>query len=174
MYVSPAEVKALLERQVMMIDIRDRDEWDREHIPAARCMPLANITPDCLSEEALSQTDTVVFHCQSGIRTEQSKEQLKASVHPASALIMQGGLNAWKAAGYKVIIDHRQPFPLMRQVQITAGTLILGGTLAGALLTPLIYIIPGFVGAGLIFAGVSGWCGMAKLLSVMPWNRRRG
>jgi Protein of unknown function (DUF2892) len=29
-----------------------------------------------------------------------------------------------------------------------------------------------FVGAGLVFAGVSDWCGMARLLALMPWNRR--
>jgi len=61
----------------------------------------------------------------------------------------------------------------MRQVQITAGALALCGTIAGALLAPVFYTIPGFVGAGLVFAGVTGWCGMARLLSVMPWNNRQ-
>ena len=89
-------------------------------------------------------------------------------------LIVQGGLNGWKAAGYPVITDRRQPLPLMRQVQIVAGALVFGGTLAGASLSALFYLIPAFVGAGLLFAGLTGWCGMAKLLAVMPWNKRAG
>ena len=98
-------------------------------------------------------------------------EKLSQFVYPAQALIMQGGLNAWKAAGYPVIVDRRQPLPLMRQVQIAAGALALGGSLGGLFLTSVLYVIPGFVGAGLMLAGMTGWCGMAKLLAVMPWNR---
>ncbi|WP_370515216.1 DUF2892 domain-containing protein [Erythrobacter sp. THAF29] len=60
----------------------------------------------------------------------------------------------------------------MRQVQIAAGILILVGVVLGTLTSPLWYGLSGFVGAGLLFAGVTGWCGMANLLSLMPWNRR--
>ncbi|MFT4272849.1 MAG: rhodanese family protein [Pantoea sp.] len=171
-FATPAEINALSDH-AMLIDIRGQDEWRREHISGARSLPVEGITPGCLSKEELSQIDTVIFHCQSGMRTEQYQAQLIAAVHPAKVLIMQGGLNAWKSAGYPVITDRRQPLPLMRQVQISAGVLALGGTLAGAALAPEFYIIPGFVGAGLLFAGVTGWCGMAKLLAVMPWNKQQ-
>ena len=60
---------------------------------------------------------------------------------------------------------------LMRQVQITAGALVLAGVLLGAYVAPGWYGLSAFFGAGLVFAGVTGWCGMAKLLAVMPWNR---
>ena len=60
----------------------------------------------------------------------------------------------------------------MRQVQIAAGSLVLAGVLLGAFVAPGFYALSGFVGAGLLFAGVSGFCGMARLLAVMPWNRR--
>lgn len=168
-FVTPAEVNSLSASHVI-IDIRGHDEWRREHISDAHSLPLEDIKPGCLSDKSLSQIDTVIFHCQSGMRTEKSVEQLIASVYPAKSLIMQGGLNAWKAAGYPVTTDRLQPLPLMRQVQMTAGALVLGGTLAGATLASIFYIIPGFVGTGLIFAGATGWCGMAKLLAVMPWN----
>lgn len=171
--VTPAEVKVLSDRHVMLIDIRDEDEWRREHISTARSVPLQQIHPGCFREVSLSETDTVVFHCQSGMRTDKAAEQLKAAVYPANALIMKGGLNAWKAAGYPVLEDRRQPLPLMRQVQIAAGALAFFGTLSGAFLSPVFYLIPGFVGAGLMFAGLTGWCGMAKLLAMMPWNRHQ-
>lgn len=173
-FVTPAEAQILSERDVMLIDIRGHDEWRREHISGARSFPLEQLKPGCFSKSFLSENETVVFHCQSGMRTNNAVAQLKGAVYPAKALIMQGGLNAWKAAGYPVEIDHRQPLPLMRQVQITAGTLSLFGSLAGAALSPAFYIIPGLVGTGLVFAGVTGWCGMAKLLAIMPWNRKPG
>lgn len=171
-FITPAEAKALIERDAILMDIRGHDEWRREHISGARMVSPENSQPDDFSDTVLRETDTVIFHCQSGMRTEKFKDRLIAAVYPARALIMQGGINAWKAAGYPVITERRQPLPLMRQVQIVAGALALCGTLAGATLAAGFYIIPGIVGAGLLFAGVTGWCGMAKLLAAMPWNKR--
>ncbi|EPC7253703.1 rhodanese-like domain-containing protein [Cronobacter sakazakii] len=172
-FITPEEVHALSGQKIMLIDIRGQDEWRREHLADARTLPLEQIQPGCFDNDALAQTDMVIFHCQSGMRTEKAQQQLIAAAHPANVRIMQGGLNAWKAAGLPVITDRRQPLPLMRQVQIVAGALALGGTIAGAVVTPAFYIVPGFVGAGLMFAGITGWCGMAKLLAVMPWNQHR-
>ncbi len=59
----------------------------------------------------------------------------------------------------------------MQQVQIVAGSLVLLGVVLGYLLNPAFFLLSGFVGAGLLFAGLSGWCGMALLLAKMPWNR---
>ncbi|MDW8399764.1 MAG: DUF2892 domain-containing protein, partial [Acetobacteraceae bacterium] len=80
-------------------------------------------------------------------------------------------LEAWKAAGLPVAEDRRQPIELMRQVQIAAGSLVLVGVLLGALLHPGFFALSGFVGAGLVFAGATGTCGLAQLLRLMPWNR---
>lgn len=170
-FVSPAEARFLSERHVMLIDIRGHDEWRREHISSARSLPLEQLKPGCLSELLLRENDTILFYCQSGIRTNNALAQIITVAHPAKALIVEGGLNAWKAAGYPVQVDRSKPFPLMRQVQIIAGALILCSTLAGTLLSPAFYAIAGFVGAGLVFAGVTGWCGMAKVLGGMPWNK---
>ena len=105
------------------------------------------------------------------MRTETNADKLAAAVQPAQAKVMQGGINGWKKAGFNTVVDKKQPFPLMRQVQIAAGSLVLGGTLLGLFAAPGFFAVPLFVGCGLIFAGVSGWCGMAKLLAVMPWNK---
>ena len=68
---------------------------------------------------------------------------------------------------------HRsQPIELQRQVQIAAGSLALLGVILGATVSPLFYALAGLVGAGLTFAGLTGTCGMARLLQLMPWNRR--
>ncbi len=59
-------------------------------------------------------------------------------------------------------------------VQIAAGVLILLGVLLGYTVNGGFFLLSGAVGAGLTFAGVTGFCGMARLLATMPWNRRRG
>jgi rhodanese-related sulfurtransferase len=85
--------------------------------------------------------------------------------------MLEGGLDAWKKAGLPVSLDRSKPIDVMRQVQIVAGSLVLAGVLLGVLIAPGFYALSGFVGAGLLFAGVSGFCGMARLLALMPWNR---
>jgi hypothetical protein len=77
----------------------------------------------------------------------------------------------WKAAGYATRVDRTKPIELQRQVQIAAGTLVLLGLLLAWLAAPQFILLSAFVGGGLVFAGVSGWCGMAQLLGALPWNR---
>ena len=87
------------------------------------------------------------------------------------ARIIRGGLDAWKKAGLPVKDNAKAPLSINRQVQITAGSLVLAGALIGAFLHPAGYALSGLFGAGLIQAGISGWCGMANALAVMPRNR---
>ena len=89
------------------------------------------------------------------------------------AYVVEGGLEAWRAAGFPVRVDSKQPLPLIRQVQIGAGTLVVLSVALGYLISPWFFLLSGFVGAGLLQAGLTGWCGMAYLLQVMPWNRPR-
>lgn len=169
--ISPAEAKALLEQGAALIDIREQDEYVRENIAEAHLLSLSAIE----NGERLGPFepyDTVIFYCQSGIRSSQNAQKLAQAVAPAKALLLEGGLNAWKKEGREILADKTQPLPLMRQAQIAAGTLVLVGVLLGYTLHPGFFLLSGFVGAGLLFAGVSGFCGMARLLAVMPWNRR--
>jgi len=71
-----------------------------------------------------------------------------------------------------VKVDRHQPLELMRQVQLAAGGLVLLGVALGFLVGPGFFALSGLVGAGLMMAGATGWCGMARLLQHMPWNRR--
>jgi hypothetical protein len=80
-------------------------------------------------------------------------------------------LEGWKRAGFAVHSNRKAPLEIMRQVQIAAGVLILLGVALGALAHPGFYALSALVGAGLTFAGATGWCGMAMLLKTMPWNR---
>ena len=114
----------------------------------------------------------MIFHCQSGKRTQNAATKLSAIAAPAQVWLLEGGIDGWKAAGLPVTKDSSQPLPLMRQVQIAAGSLALLGVILGYAVSSAFFLLSGFVGAGLILAGVTGFCGMARLLDKMPWNRR--
>lgn len=151
----------------ILIDIRESDEHAREHILGARLAPLSAIDAHDFDRE---KQKIAVFHCRSGMRTQANAAKLLGRGF-AQAYYLKGGLEAWKAAGYPVHANRSAPLEIMRQVQIAAGLLILLGAALGATLNPLFYALSAFVGAGLLFAGATGWCGMAKLLKMMPWNR---
>jgi hypothetical protein len=105
------------------------------------------------------------------MRTAGACDRLAARVS-GEAFVLDGGLDAWAKAGLPVAEDRKAPMEINRQVQITAGLMILTGVVLGFLVSPAWFGLSGFVGAGLTFAGLSGTCAMARLLMVMPWNRR--
>jgi len=167
--ISPQDAADLVHHGAVLIDVRDADEHAREHIPGARHHALSRID---VETPVRAGDDILVFHCRSGARTSGNAGRLAAAAQNCQAYILEGGLDAWKKAGLPVRLDRKQPIEIMRQVQIVAGTLILLGVLLGAFVAPGFYVLSGFVGAGLLFAGLSGFCGMARLLAGMPWNKR--
>ena len=161
--ITPAEAKRrLADGSAILVDIREPLEHAREAIPGAKLYSLSTLDPTALSAMAGSGAPALIFHCQSGMRTADNAGRLSAC-GVAEAYILQGGLSGWKAAGYPTSIDHTKPIELQRQVQIAAGLLILTGLLLAWLVSPLFLGISAFVGAGLVFAGISGWCGMARV-----------
>jgi len=166
--LSAIELKRRLDSgDAVLIDIRESDEHAREHIVGARLAPLSAIDTHDFDRD---HGKTAVFHCRSGMRTQANAAKLLARGF-REAYFLEGGIDAWKAAGLPVHTNRKAPLELMRQVQITAGLLILTGALLGWLVSPAFYLLSAFVGAGLTFAGATGWCGMAMLLKTMPWNR---
>ncbi len=168
--LSAEDVHARLRaRQITLIDIREPDEYAREHIDGAVSLPLSKLEQGALTLDAKGD---LVFHCKSGMRTSSNCARLAAHVK-GQGYMLDGGLEAWKRAGFSLAIDAKAPLELNRQVQIAAGLLILTGVTLGFLLHPAFFALSAFVGAGLTFAGVSGWCGMAHVLARAPWNRAR-
>jgi rhodanese-related sulfurtransferase len=169
--ISPLEAeRAVADGRAVLIDIRDAAEHVRESIPGACLMPLAKFAEHDFKTER-ARAPMVIFHCQSGMRTRANLDTLAAASFP-EARVLEGGLAAWKAAGLKTNLDKTKPIEMQRQVQIAAGALVLTGLVLGATISPWFAALSAFVGAGLVFAGVSGWCGMAHLLALMPWNRQ--
>ena len=165
--LSPAQARAAIDAGARLVDIRGADEHARERIPGAVNLPLDRVGD--LPRDA----SPIVFHCRSGMRTTAKATQLVEAAGGAPAYILEGGIDAWRKAGHSTVIDRTQPLEIMRQVQIAAGALVLSGIVLSLFVANGFIALSAFVGAGLMFAGATGWCGMAKLLRIMPWNRRQ-
>lgn len=163
--IDVARARRLVEEGAILVDIRELDEHARERVPGARHHALSR-----LSTIDTGGATAVVFHCRSGARTAANASRLANAVG-CEAYVLEGGIDAWKKAGLPVATNTRQPIEIMRQVQITAGSLVVLGVVLGVWKAPAFLALSAFVGAGLVFAGVTGWCGMAKLLGLMPWNK---
>ena len=169
--ISPVEAKRrLADGSAVLVDIREPQEHAREAIPGAKLSPLSAFDSRPLSSVQGKGAPAVIFHCQSGRRTAENADRLRDCGVP-EVYLLEGGLTGWKAAGFATSIDRTKPIEMQRQVQIAAGSLVLIGLVLSVAVSPWFAALSAFVGAGLVFAGISGWCGMANLLGIMPWNR---
>lgn len=167
--LAPAQLQARLAAgTAVLVDIREADEYARAHIAGAVSQPLSQWEAAHL---AIDPAADVVFTCRSGARTQGACSRLAARV-AGQAYVLDGGIEAWKRAGLPIAEDRAAPLEIMRQVQIAAGSLVLAGVLLGTFVAAPWYGLAAFVGAGLTFAGATGFCGMARLLMLAPWNRR--
>ena len=167
--IAPMEAQArLASGRAVLVDIREADEFARAHIAGALSQPLSGWEAAHL---AIDPDADVIFTCRSGMRTAGACDRLAARVY-GDALVLDGGLDGWSRAGLPVVTNAKAPLEIMRQVQIAAGSLVLLGALLGTFVAPGWFALSAFVGGGLLFAGVSGFCGMARLLMLAPWNRR--
>lgn len=164
--LSPQEVHDRMQAGTLrLIDIREPDEYRALSVAGAELMPLSTLGRYPLKDTGLP----VVFTCRSGRRT-RDNAALLASLVQGRAFMMRGGLDAWHRDGLPVDEDPAY-LPLFRQIQMGAGVLILAGVLGSLLWPPLLWLA-GLAGAGLLLAGITGFCGLGILLQRMPWNRR--
>lgn len=169
--ITPAELAVLLSEDatVDLIDVRTPMEYAGVHIESARNIPLSELDPEALKRERNGSGESPMYVvCQSGSRARQACERLCTA--GVAAVNVEGGTPACERSGIAVVRG-RQVMSLERQVRIAAGLLVATGTVLAATASPWFLIVPGFVGCGLIFAGVTDWCGMGLLLAKMPWNR---
>jgi rhodanese-related sulfurtransferase len=162
--------KLLAGTRLCLIDLRTPVEFAAAHIVGARLKPLECFKPQELARELSQEPKPIYLICQAGTRAKQAGEKLKSAGF-LECVLVEGGMGRWKEAGLPF---ERQPcrvISLERQVRIAAGALVLAGTLLGAFVHPGFLVLCGFIGAGLIFAGVSDKCGMAIILARMPWNQ---
>ena len=167
--VDPREAQRLLKSgAAQLVDVREVDEFRREHVPGAALHPTS-----CFSVTGFPAPHSggrTLILCRSGNRATKVTEAMRAAGR-TDVCCITGGLAAWSAAGLPVARNAKAPMPLVRQVMIVAGTAIAGFTALGAFVNPWFLAIAGFMGCGLAFAGLTGICPMATVLGKMPWNR---
>jgi rhodanese-related sulfurtransferase len=169
------ELKSLLEASpaLPVIDVRTPAEFDQVHATHAVNVPLDTLSPASLKAAvpaALEQPFYIL--CRSGTRADIAATKLE-SAGVARGVVVKGGTVAWKEAGFPVVEGTSRVISLERQVRVAAGALVLSGVLLAYLVHPYFIGLSAFVGAGLIFAGLTDWCGMGLLLAKAPWNQRR-
>lgn len=167
--IEPVILQQLHDRQaITLVDVREAGEYASEHIAGAMLLPLSGFDPTQLAQLNDRQ---IVLYCQSGNRSAQAAQKLFAAGF-TNVAHLKGGLATWKAAGCATNKQQNAPISMFRQVQIVAGSLVAIGTLLGTFVSPWFLVLSGFVGCGLVFAGVTNTCAMAVLLAKLPYNRR--
>lgn len=163
--------------RVTLIDVRTPAEFGEVHVDFAHNIPLDRLEPQAV--KAVAGDGPVYFVCKSGTRSQKACEKLRAA-GLEDVVSVDGGTVACEAAGVPVIRG-RKVMSLERQVRIAAGALIAigAGLAAFGPETPVNWQaigagLAGFVGSGLVFAGITDTCGMAMLIARMPWNQASG
>lgn len=170
--ITPGEIEELRRRghTAELIDVRTPVEYREIHAEPARLVPLDSLDPDAIMRaRSGSAGDPLYTICRSGGRGQRAAEKFHAAGY-ANVVNVEGGMLAWERAGLPVVRG-KKTMSLERQVRIAAGSLVVLGTVLGAFVHPGFLGLSAFVGAGLVFAGVTDTCGMAMLLARMPWNR---
>jgi rhodanese-related sulfurtransferase len=168
--IEPNQFKELLgkDSNSVLIDVRSPREFRAYNILSAVNIPLDEIDEISLSS-IVGKDDPVFLICQSGARSQQAVERLHALGYINSKSI-NGGMAVWRDSGYPMR-EGQKAISLERQVRIAAGGLVVAGVCLSLLVHDSFIAISAFVGAGLVFAGVTDTCGMALILARMPWNR---
>jgi len=159
----------------VIIDVREKDEFEAEHVKGSLHVPLsqfAAIAPKILSE---LKGQEVHIMCRSGKRAGLAKDQIK-SMGLGDDLVCEvipGGILDWKEKGNPTVVKKAFHLPILRQVQLISGGMILVTSILAYTSHINFIFVTAFMGAGLCFAGATGYCGMAEFLSKMPWNRTK-
>ena len=116
-----------------------------------------------------------MFICQSGVRAESackkmSKQKLSSQTG-IELLNLVDGVSGWKELWLPIIKGTRNVFSIARQRQLLIGLLISTAGILALFNDSIFVWLTVLFGIGLVNAGLTGWCGLGKLMARMPWNR---
>lgn len=155
---------------IELVDVRTGPEFHELHVEFARNVPIDRLDPQALPPaKDRPASEKLYIVCRSGTRGKEACRRLARS-GLVNVVNVDGGTLACQQAGLPMTYG-RRAVSLERQVRIAAGSLVLLGAVLGWLVHPALFGIAAFIGAGLIFAGITDTCGMGVLLARMPWNR---
>ena len=152
----------------LVVDVRTPVEFRSKHISIAKNIPLSDLGEDAL-EGIVNKEDKAFLICQSGMRSQKALEQL-LTLGYSNVESIEGGMRAWIENGYPVV-EGKRAMSIERQVRIAAGSLVVLGVVLSFMVHEAFMGLYAFVGAGLVFAGITDTCGMGMIIARMPWNR---
>lgn len=169
--ISPKQLHDIVEagQDVELIDVRTPMEFRVVHASFARNVPLDQLDAAKIAAGRNGASQPLYFICQSGGRGKQACEKILAAGY-TNVVNVEGGTQAWDQAALPVVRDEKA-ISLERQVRMAAGSLVVFGSLVSYFAHPYWIALPAFVGAGLLFSGITDTCGMGMMLARMPWNR---
>ncbi|MEW8624618.1 MAG: rhodanese-like domain-containing protein [Candidatus Thiodiazotropha sp.] len=173
--ISPSDLHAKRNQgtKIELLDVRTAVEYSGGHIPGAKLLTLDEISDKSLVQQVgapqIRDLTPVYITCKSGFRAEQAAEKL-LNLGYRNLVLVEGGTEGWENLGLPMERCGRV-ISLERQVQITIGSLLLLKVFVGFTLHELFFLAGALIGAGLIVAGITRWCGLAKLVAMLPWNR---
>jgi len=153
-----------------ILDVRTPGEYAAAHVPNAKLIPLDELDAAAYCRERGNDDSPVYVLCHAGGRAKRAIAKLQ-SAGAQGCVLVEGGTQAWIDAGLPLVRGESRVIPLMRQVQIVVGFISAAGAVLALLVNPLYALIPLVIGCGLLFAGLTGICGLALLLAKMPWNK---
>jgi rhodanese-related sulfurtransferase len=168
--ISVEQLQNLKHEDKIFVDVRSPAEYRSMRVQGAVNLPLNSLT--CEDVKKLvgdKQNPAIILLCGKGGRARKAAEILQAGSF--NLLVVEGGTNACVDANLPIEKDSGSTISIERQVRIGAGSLVCLGLALGFFVNPLFYILSAFIGAGLIFAGITDWCGMGLLIAKAPWNK---
>ncbi len=172
--ITPHQLSTRLDQgeKLHLLDVRTPAEHAEVHVPGVKLIPLDRLDPTQLAEvHGIGRDQPVFVLCRTGGRAKQAAQQLEKGGF-SQCHVVEGGTMAWAEAGLPVNRGTSKVMSLERQVRIAAGALVLTGALLAQYVHPAFIWLSGFVGAGLMFAGITDTCAMGMLISKLPWNQR--
>lgn len=157
---------------MIILDVREKEEFEAEHIPESILCPLSQFDLQAPGILKNLKNEEVIIMCRTGNRAKMAVNELKK--HQASHLTFtpyEGGIVKWKSEG-KPVRGKGAVLPIMRQVQIIASTMIFAAFIGAQFINPSFVYLALFVGFGLALAGYTGICPMVFMLQKMPWNNK--
>ena len=171
--IHPVDLINLKKADTCIVDVRTPAELHSTALPDSLHIPLHELTPQALQTTIKNNgkdSSKIYLLCQAGRRAEMAADQLTGNID-AELYVIDGGMNAIQQAQIPVVKTGKQVMSLERQVRITAGFLVFTGVVLGSTVNTMFYGLSGFVGAGLMFAGITDTCMMGRLIARMPWNK---
>ena len=155
--------------EAIVIDVREPAEFSSGHIADAQSIPLSQVCATALPNFTGKK---VVINCQRGARGTAACQKLHADLTDAELYNLEGGISAWIDAGFPVTGQQACQMPLIQQTQIAVGIWILVSVALTLTISPFFSLLAAIPGAGLIYAGLTGACGLTNLIALLPWNKK--